>query len=170
MTLSTDNSTITIAIDDAADISALRVWKTDTFKDYDEAIDISSLLTGSATESINVSPTDLDESYFDGVYFIEAEDTDEVSFSIIAVLTRYKECVIERIIENGVCEDCLASTAIPMINAHTTLRALEDAIELNFIDEIITMVNALDTYCSNTCNSCGSYDNEDNDDYYTLNE
>lgn len=168
-TVSADRTTLDLVVTNAASASALRLWKTNTYKNYSDAIDLSSSLTASATETLSFTPTDLGEAYFDGVYFIEIVDPSEQVLAITSVFVRYKECVIERVREAGVCEECLEKEYIPMTIAHSTLRALEDAVELGFIDEIIEMVATLDTYCSDTCNSCGQYDNEEDDGYYTLN-
>lgn len=169
LTLSQDRTTLDLVISDAATVSSLRLWKVDTFKDYSEAVDLSTSLTGSATETLSFTPSDLGEIYFDGVYFVEAEDPDEVSLDIVLDATRYNECIITKVVENGICEECLAKEFIPMINAYTMVRALESAVQNHFIDEIINITSALDIYCSNTCRSCGNYDNIIEDGYYELN-
>lgn len=168
-TVSQNRTNLIVVINDAASISSLKLWKQDTYKDYNLAIDLSSKLTASATENITITPSDLNESYFDGVYFLEAEDPDEVSLAVTLDSTRYKECILNRLLEMGVCDECLKSTSINLINAQTLLSGLESAVSLGFIDEIVTIVMALDKYCSSDCKTCGDYKNIISEGYYTLN-
>lgn len=168
-TVSADKTQLDLTINDAADVSALRLWKSNTFKDYERAIDLSSKLTGAATENIIITPTDLGEIYLDGVYFIEAEDTDEVSLAITLEDLKYRECHINNVIENGVCDDCLENGSIPLINSHTMLSALQMAVDNFFIDEIILLETQLKKYCD-SCDSCGEYGNIFATDYYTYND
>lgn len=166
--VSQDRTTLDLVINDAATVSVLRLWKTDTFKNYTEALDLTSYLTASATENISFTPANLGETYFDGVYFIEAIDPDEVALAIALDATRYKECIITDLLETTVCEDCLKENSTALLNAHILLRGLEDAVELLFIDEIINIVSALNKYCSDTCKSCGNYGNIITTAYYEI--
>lgn len=167
--LSTDNSTLDIVITNAAILTNLRLWTTATFKDYDQAVSLNSFLTGASTENISISPLDIGQTFFNGIYFIEAEDNIEVSLKVLGVLTTYKACLIQKILSLGVCVDCLDNKSDSIKNAHILLRSLEDAIELGFIDEILTIDNALSLYCSDDCNNCGNYSDIENGSYYTIN-
>jgi len=148
--VSQDRTTLNLVISDAATITTLKLWTAETYKDYSLAIDLSAKLTASATENISITPADLGEPYFDGVYFIQAEDPDEVSEAITADTTRYKECVLNELLEMGVCDECLKTTSVKLLNAQTMLRGLEDAVSLGFTDEIISIIIALDKYCSDS--------------------
>jgi len=168
LTISTDRTQLNLTITDATNVSALKLWTDSTYKDYSLAIDLSAKLTGSATENIVITLADLSLSYFDGVYFVEAEDPDEVSIGIVGDLTRYKECILNKVIVLQNCNDCLKEVDVDLLNAHTLLQSLEIAIENGFIDEIITIINALDVFCSNTCKSCGEYQNTIDTNYYSV--
>lgn len=158
-----------VVISDAATVSALRLWTDDTYQDYSKAVDLSAKLTGSATENITITLSDVSLPYFDGVYFLEAEDPDEVSSAIVGDLTRYKECVINKLAELSACEDCLDKESTPLKNAHAAIIGLEYAISLGFINEILLAVYTLDKFCSNECTTCGSKDNITDTTYYSTN-
>ena len=168
--ISTDRTQINVTITDAATISALRFWTNVTYKDYSLAIDLSSKLTASATETITITLSDVNLSYFDGVYFLEAEDPDETSTAIVGDLTRYKECILNKLLEYQICDDCLQEESVSLSNAHALLTGLEDAIELGFINEILLIIDALNKYCSNDCITCGQRDNITDTNYYSSND
>jgi len=165
--ISQDRLSMNIIISDAATVTSLKFWTKSTYKDYTQSIDLTTKLTGALTENITVTLSDLGLSYFDGVYFIEAEDPDEITNSITGDLTRYKECILNKVLEYSICEDCLKDKSISLINAQSLLYALETSITQGFINEIVNLTIALDRYCSNTCNSCGEYKNIINNNYYS---
>lgn len=164
--ISQDRTQINLVIEDAATLTDLKLWTDITYKDYSLAIDLSSKLTASVVEIITISLSDLSITYFDGIYFIEAEDPDEIANAITADLTRYKECILDKMLESIECGDCLKATNNNVLNAQTLLYSLETAIENSFIDEISLILIALKKYCSNDCKSCGEYKNIVNTTYY----
>lgn len=167
LTISTDRTQIDLVITDAATISGLKLWTDVTYKDYSLAVDLSAKLTASPTENITITLADLGISYFDGVYFIEVEDPDEVSIASVADITRYKECILNKVTRIVECEDCLKKFDAELINAQALVRSLEAATEEGFIDEIMLTIEALNKYCSNTCKSCGEYQNTLDTNYYS---
>ena len=167
LTISTDRTQINLTITDAATISGLKLWTDLTYKDYDLAIDLSAKLTGVATENITITLADLSLSYFDGVYYVEAEDPDEYSIGTVADLTRYKECILTKVIVNAQCESCLKVINNEIINSHILLRSLEIAVNDGLIDEIILTIEALNKFCSDTCKTCGEYNNTLDINYYS---
>lgn len=157
--ISNDKSKIDVTITDAADITSLYLWTDKTFKDFTLAINLTSKLTSSATETFIITLSDIGITKFDGVYFLEAEDTTEISIAVTEELTRYKECILDKIIELSVCDDCLKKQSLVVTNSHQLLRSLYHAIELKFIDEILLLIKALNKFCSNECKTCGQYEN-----------
>ena len=156
---------INLVITDAAAITSLTLFTEDTYKDYSTAVDLSSLLTGAATENIAISLGAISESYFDGIYIIEAQDPDEVRYALTSDLTRYKECILNKLVELSLCSNCLKKESASLINAQGLLNGLEDAVEQGFIEEATNIIKALDKYCSNDCVSCGKYNNADATEY-----
>lgn len=150
---------IDLTITDAATVSTLTLFTEQTFRDYTEAVDLSSLLTGAATENITISLAAISENQFDGIYYIEAQDPDEIRFGITADLTRYKECILEKTVALALCDSCFEKQSTKLVNAQHLLRGLQDAVDTGFYREAFNLVSALDKFCSNSCKTCGTYSN-----------
>tara|TARA_R110000851_G_scaffold308129_1_gene466919 strand:+ start:94 stop:654 length:561 start_codon:yes stop_codon:yes gene_type:complete len=157
--ISSDGTEMKCNISDAASVTGLRLWKNFDYKDFNLAIDLSYKLTGATSETITISLFDIGETQFDGVYYIEAEDPDEVSLDVTADLTRFKECVLEKIIQSNLGKPCLVENNVEVINAHMALVNLAYAVELQFIDEILNLLKVVNIFCSNECKACGNYKN-----------
>lgn len=157
--LSDDRTKLEMTISDATGVISLNLWTDKTYRDFNKLIDLSSKLTGSAVENITITPADLNESYFDGVYFVEAKDSDETSTAIAAELNRFRECILDKLIDLPEADSCLEEKNINLLNSHIVLLGLQDAITLQFPTEILTLKKALDKYCSNTCRTCSQYTN-----------
>jgi hypothetical protein len=164
-----DNKTqLNLTITDAATVTSLKLWTDKTFKNFNKAIDLNGKLTGSATENITITLANLGIPFFDGIYFIEAEDPNEISLDYAYNLERYKECILDKIMYMENCNDCLKKNNINLINAHSLLVGLNIALEDRYIDEILNLVNALNVYCSNDCSTCGKYKNVETSDSETI--
>lgn len=157
ITLSTENQEISLTITDAAAVTTLYAWKENTFQDFDQAIDLSAKLTGAATENITITPADVNEQSFDGIYFIEAQDPTETSLEYVSQISRYKECVLGRLIKLNECSDCLNDENVDLYNVALSVIGLEYALTYRFIDEILSITATLDKYCSSACLSCDSF-------------
>lgn len=160
LNISANKTSLEFTINDASDVSTLRFWNDSTYKNYNKAIDLSAKLNNTATQNIIVSLADIKEPYFDGVYFIEARDSDEVSVAMTAELSRFKECIMDKLLAMDECDECLRDENESLKNAHVALRSLEDAIfELRLPEEAVATKKLLDKFCSNSCRSCGDYSN-----------
>jgi len=164
------NNTLVLEITDASSASLLRFWNNKTYKDFNLAIDFSSKLTGASTENIVLTLSDINESVIDGIYFIEVEDSDGVSIAYTYSFVKYKECILDKIIKNIKCNDCLDYFDEDTTNAHSLLIATTYALELGFIEVALSNLNALDKYCSNKCKSCNSYSNIVDNSLFSLND
>ena len=165
--ISQDRLQINLEIIDAATITSLVFWTDVTFRNYSQSIDLSSKLTGSSTENITITLGDISLPYFDGIYFIEAEGPDELSLSISSDLTKYKECILSKLMTAISCDDCLKTQLPSITNAQTLLVSLGTAIESAFIDEISLLFTALKKYCSDDCKTCGEFKNIVDVNYYS---
>lgn len=165
--VSDDRSFLNLIITDASTTTSLVLWTKDTYKDYSKAIDLSSKLTGADTETIIITPLDISQVYLDGVYFIETWGDDLFSSGVTSELTRYKECILGKLVNILPESGCLKIKDDSLMNAQTLLLSLEDAIEGFFIDEIMIIIKALDLYCSNECRSCKEYSPIVNPNYYS---
>ena len=156
LNISSDKSQLELTITDAQDLNTLSLWTDETYKDFSKAIDLSSKLTGSTTENITITLSDIGESYFDGVYFIEAIDNDEISLEYTYTLDKYKECILNQIIDLNSCDECLKEENLDLINAHAILKSLQYSLDLRYIEKILKFIKVLDKFCSNKCQSCKS--------------
>lgn len=167
--ISLDKTKLNITITDASTVTSLLLWNEITYKDYSKAINLTSYLTGNTTEVIEITLTDLNYRYFSGLYFLEAINSTDISNSVTSELTKYKECIINKLIKHSVCEECLSDKTISLVNAQGLISGLEDAVELGFVDEMLIIIEALNLYCSDDCDTCGNYKNILNNAYYSTN-
>lgn len=159
--INSEKTAIDVVISNADNVSSLRLWKETNFKDYNLAIDLSSKLGGSTIETFEITLEDLGETFFDGIYFLEAEDNTSISLKITADLTKYEECILEKVITANLNNQCLVESNLNVINAHSILTSLKYSIALNFVNEILKLNSMLKVYCSNDCKTCGDYKNSD---------
>lgn len=155
-----------LTLTNAENATSLVIFKQDTYKDYSKGIDLTILLTGSATENITITLSQLGESYFDGIYIAEVQDIDSVKYGITSDLTKYKECILNKLVVLSLCDNCLKKESTSLINAQGLLNGLNDAVDQGYIEEAVNIIKALDTYCSNECVSCGKYNNSSDTSYY----
>lgn len=165
-----DNNTLVLTIIDAQNASLLRLWNDKTYKDFTKAIDFTAKLNGSSVQVITISLEDIRESVLSGIYFIEVEDSNSVSTAYTYNFIKYKECILEKIIKNIQCKDCLDYFDRDTINAHSLLIATEYSIELGYIEVALNNIKALNKYCSNKCKSCGSFSNITDINLFSLND
>lgn len=159
-----------LTITDAADVISLRLWDHKTYKEFSSLIDLSSKLTGASTENIEITPSDLGLTYFDGIYFIEAEDNTETSLKYTYLLDKYDDCILVKVLENESCISCSDKQNTELQNINTLKTALVYALELGYINEMLRAIKVLDKYCTNECGSCkgtvddiSSYENSNPD-------
>ena len=159
--ISNDRSQIELTLTDAATVTSLKLWTDKTFKNFNTAIDLSSKLTNAVTQYITITLGDLNIPFFDGIYFIEVEDPDEISLDYAYILDKYRECILDKVMYTTNDNECLKKGSLDLINAYMLLGSLNIALEDRYIDEILIIINALNVYCSNDCSSCGKYNNEE---------
>jgi hypothetical protein len=145
------------------------LWTDKTYKYDNKKINLSSRLNGSASQTITITLTELELPYFDGVYFIEALSDTEEAVAITADLTRYEECILDRVMEKGDCVPCQEVEDPALTNTQAMLDGLYIAIKHGFIQEILTLVKGLDRQCSDECKSCGTYNHVTSNNYFTFN-
>ncbi len=167
--VSEDKSTLILNLSDASAATNIYIWSDKTYKYENKKVDVSSKLTGAATQSLTISLADMELDYFDGVYFVEVISPTKVCTKVAAELSRYKECIIDKIKKQEGCIPCGDTIDKSLINSHVMLTSLEIAIEQGFIQEILTTVKALNKVCSNSCNNCGKYKNIVSNNYFTFN-
>ena len=168
--ISSDRSSLEISLTDAAAVTSLRVWNATDYRDFSKSVDLTNKLDSTSTQVITVSLAEMTLSYFDGVYILEADDSSSVQAAITSDLTKFKECILNKVMSNTICDDCLDEESKALVNAQALLYALETSVEEGFIDEIKSIIGALDKYCTDECKTCGEYTNQVNINYYSSNE
>lgn len=163
-----NNNTLTLEITNADSLVSLYLWDETTYKDFSKGIDLSGKLTGSATENITITLQDINQSTLDGIYFIEAQDTEFSSLKYTYNFTRYKECILDKIVKNIQCRDCMDYLNVNIINSHSLLIATEYALELGYIEVALNNIKVLNKYCSNECSECDSYSNVIDNNLFTI--
>lgn len=169
LNLNEDGTSLILVLSSASNVDKLLLWTEDTYKDYSLSIDLSTLLDGQSSQTIEISLQTLNIPYFNGIYFIEVSDPSSVDNSFITILTKYKECILEELSKLGLCSSCLKTESIPLVNSQSILNGIEYAMEQGFIEEAKNLIKALDKYCSNDCKTCGKYSNITNNNYYDYN-
>lgn len=159
-----DNS-LKIVINNPSSLGSLFLWTDITYKNENEKIDLSSYLNTSTTQTISLSPSDIDSTIFDGIYYISASDNIEESQSLTSILTKYKECIVKKLSSIPICNDCLKNSSSEVITSHMLLIGVEYSTNQGLIDEAINNLKALKKYCSNECSTCGKYSNIVNNPY-----
>lgn len=153
------------------------VWTHLTFRDYERAIDVSSLLSGtSSTEVFNISAEILNTTRIDNVYFVEFR-TDEdptpldngliqnQALGVVANLFQYNECLLNQAL--GVdasrcgkpdpnCYEC--QNSVHKLNLLSSLMsALNAGIVGGFYEDVVKIVREIDKICDR-CDSCPDYE------------
>lgn len=153
--ISSDKTKLELTIEDAASVNSLLLWDNKTYKNFDAAINLNSKLTGNTVENIEITLSDLNLNFFDGIYFIEAETPTELSLEYAYDLLKYQECIIDKVSYIATCDDCLDEEIIPLVNAHSIFKALQYSLEQRFISEILKFIKILDKFCNDDCKTCG---------------
>lgn len=161
--ISSDFTNLIVTITDASSANTLLFWNNDTYKDFTQSKDFSAKLDGTATQTVDISLSEINEPYFDGIYFFEAQSNTETSINYCYILTKYKECVLNGIMEMKGCDDCLEKMDNKVREMHSILMSLEYALQERFIDDAISIVKMMDKFCSKSCNTCGTYTFVNND-------
>lgn len=158
------NLSVGITTDTGVTFQSVKLWTEDTYKDYTKTIDLSNKLSSSTNvESFTIESSDINATQFDGLYFIEFTDSNNVSqISAVAELTTYKKCLLDKTLEilgsdinviKG--EGCNNSEFNKLIYIHSILNALQSAIISGYYSEAINFINTLKKFCSK-CSDCPS--------------
>jgi hypothetical protein len=164
--ISDNRQSMSLVIEGAEEATSLKLWTEKTYKNTATAIDLTLKLTGASVENIIINLRDLHIPYFDGIYFIEAVDPDGAAADLAADLTRYKECILTKVVDLMATANCLKVKDSALQNAQTLLTSLEIALESAYTEEVLLIAKVLNRYCSNKCRSCGEYTTIVGNSYY----
>ena len=151
-------------------ITSIMLWNDSTFKDYNQAIDLTyKLVQSNNEESILVTNTELNINSFDGIWFVEILDNyipedncDEFTDPAIGItynLLSYYRCLLNKFYESqkNPCKDCKNSLIDDMVLAVSlSIDIIEKSIESGFYFEAIETLKKLKKFCDITkCKNCG---------------
>ena len=78
---------VSVSTDTGETITSALVWNDRTYKNYDLAIDVSSLLTGVTNKEVfEIPASTLGVSSLDGIYFIEFQGTSEATEESLSLI------------------------------------------------------------------------------------
>jgi len=152
-------------------ITSIKLWNQDNFKNYETAKDLSYKLEQvNNNEIINYTATEVGYSNFSGIYFLEIEtnqpsedECSDCSNSLNIVLTnlaQYYKCMTELILKSEVCNNNLFSREVcddnkinEAISVNLFIDAVNQCLELGQFSEAIILFNNLKKLCSK-CTNC----------------
>lgn len=180
-TINSDSTEINVSVETDVNyiISSAIVWTDETFKDYNQAIDVSNYLTGTSNIENFTLPASLFEvDKLKGIYFIEFETTSDVeetcescsnNLGVATSLISFKECLLNKILEYSVCEGynsspCLNQLLCDIYNINILMEALKISLEFGYYGEAIDILTTLKKLCKNSegCVECGECSDCDN--------
>ena len=103
--------TLDLAVNSGQTVSKILLWNQDTYKDPSTQKDLTSLLSqANNLESITITPSDIAESSFTGLYIVQIETSDsEASLIATASFTQYYK--IQATFLAGIDLSCLSCNA-----------------------------------------------------------
>lgn len=172
-----DNGTalsVSVETDLNETITSALVWTDQTFKDYSQAIDVTSYLAQTSNiENFTLPASVFGVNELQGIYFIEFQTTsgstdDCVNCSnnlgVAASLLCFKECLLDKVLQYSVCDDisnenCNESIVTSIINIDVLVDALCTSLEFGYYGEAIDILKTLRKLCNcsegcSECNQC----------------
>lgn len=160
------NINVSVSTNVGDTITSFKGWKRTTFKDYNQAIDLTSKLSQtSETEVFQISIEDMGVTLFDDIYFFEITSSNienacqtcpgNTIIGITANFNKYQECLLNKVLNSSL--ETLNSCDNNIINVFILLENLKIAIQSGYFTEVITILNTLDVLCkSSNCTLCNT--------------
>jgi hypothetical protein len=159
-----DSITLNVSTEIGKTITGLRVWDSTGYNLSSQAIDLSNLLVQtSETETITLTPTDLEVSSISGLYLFEitsSEIEDNIYTAIVGNFSGYYECLLDKTLKveiknckefnYGNCPDCEEN----LFFVSTLLDSLNAALIMGYYKEACRVVEDLKEVCD-LCTECG---------------
>tara|TARA_R110000796_G_scaffold202062_1_gene318323 strand:+ start:6939 stop:7535 length:597 start_codon:yes stop_codon:yes gene_type:complete len=162
------NMSLTVQPASGSNLTELLMWTQDTYKNYNNAIDLTNLLnlTVTGSQTISISTSDISEDYLSGIYFIELTDNSTPSsdcstcsnteLGVATDFSRFSYCLAEYLVDiNYNCANCdnNLSTALTM---KMYIDGLRDSLQLGNFTTAISFFENMDRFCSGSCVECSS--------------
>lgn len=170
--ISSDNTALNVSVetDSGETITSALIWTDETFKNYDNAVDVSSYLSQTSNvENFTIPASVFDEVELNGIYFIEFQTSSSYeddcqncsdSIGIAASLYKYKLCLFNKVKEYSVCNDftnCGEKLIDQIININLMIDSLTTSLEFGYYGEALDILSVLKRLCKldNNCSECG---------------
>lgn len=152
-----------------ASITSIKMWNQDSFKEYDQAIDLTFKLENINNKEIFiVEASEVNLSNFNGIYFLEItsdhEEEDECiscTNTVLGIATNFNNInalILDMILQLNVCDDfdnCGNINKNKIINNTLMIEAVSRALLFGYYDEAIFLYKKLlKINKSVTCNTC----------------
>jgi len=171
--ISNDGKTLNINIEvgNTYNITSIKLWNQNNYKDYATALDLSYKLEQINNKEILIfTKEELNYNSFDGIYFIEIQsnepDNNECELcpnpllAVISKLDIYYKCMTELILEADICNTNLFSTEVcddnkinKALSINLFIEAINQSLELGQFIEAISLLSNLKKLCTK-CKSC----------------
>lgn len=177
--ISPDRTKIDVSISAASgdNITKFILWNEDTFKDYTQAIDLSSKLSGlTNNEVFSITASEANVASFDGLYFMEITSTNTVPLdcstcqdpllAVVADLSIYREVLLKKILKLNICSTnifegdlCSDNAANNIININLLLEAILTSLQLGYYSDSLDLLKSLKKLINvSNCEDCGTYE------------
>jgi hypothetical protein len=146
-------------------ITSVVVWRPATYSNVNDAVDISDMIVGtSETESLTVTPEDIGETSFSGIYIIQVTSDEALNNTrtiIVGNISLYYECLLRKTLSLQIdgcnqiitddCSNCHENTLLTSVFINSMIKA----VELQNMNAVIRFAKDLDNLCE-FCETCPS--------------
>jgi len=158
--ISDDRTTIDIDVEtsELARITSIKLWTDETYKEDFLFSDLSNKIDGTDNrEVLFITPEDIGETNFNGIYFLEfiTNDTTDLEcvacnetslIGVTADFTKYHECIVDSVIKHN---DIQKAKQINLV-----FDAVYSALKIGYYEEAIYIFEQLQSLCTTDCVSC----------------
>lgn len=171
--LSDDNQSIQVSVEtrEGDVIQSALLWTDKTFKNYDEAINLSEYLAGSTNKevfSIDINSLEIQDD--NKLFFIEFSSTDNgdvggcstceenTLMGVTADFSKYREFILDKILNFHYDKNCTISVQeqSKIVNLEMILKAICTSISFGYYNEAISLLSDLNKLAVDDlgCDSC----------------
>lgn len=140
-------------------INQVLLWDIKTFKDYSEAVRLSSFLTNTDEKEVfSIPASNLDLTNITGLFFLEFtsnEPTDNISLGVVSNFIPYYECLLNKALKVEV-KSCVNDYDLLLLSA--LINSLNSAIKSGFYEESVKLIEKIEDLCD-VCYNCIDYEN-----------
>lgn len=158
--VSNDKTTITVVLDAGVGnlITGATLWTEATYKDPNNGVDLSSLLSGiSNDESFTITTAIAGVDSFEGIYFGEfTSNQPDAAIVATAPMAKYYAVMAKLLAEVDLsCLNCNENFQNALL-LDLYVESMKNALQLGRFQDAITFLDRVNLYTSTSCDSCDS--------------